>query len=213
MISAAPPVPEVGLTLSLGGRVVDLATRALVVAVVPPPRWARETEVVAGVRAAASSGADLVEVPAEPRLVGPAAAATDVPLAARVHDAAAAEAALAAGAVLLLVPGDHVDEVVGDPRAEHWQVAALVGDARSARDTAGDVPERPVALDVTSLQGADAVSEESLAISVGARVIRTGDVRRSRRVIEVMAHLLDARAARSTTGVGEGEQAELGARP
>ena len=46
---------------------------------------------------------------------------------------------------------------------------------------------------MTGLSGADAVSEESLALSVGVRVIRTADVRRTRRVVEVMAHLLAAR--------------------
>jgi hypothetical protein len=37
------------------------------------------------------------------------------------------------------------------------------------------------------------VAEASLALAVGARVVRTGDVRRTRRVVEVMAHLLEAR--------------------
>ncbi|MGH9213453.1 MAG: hypothetical protein ACRD2C_22690 [Acidimicrobiales bacterium] len=41
--------------------------------------------------------------------------------------------------------------------------------------------------------GADAVSEESLALAVGVRLVRTGDVRRTRRVVEVMAQLLEAR--------------------
>lgn len=214
VLSAAPSVPEVGLSLSLGGRVVDLASRALVVAVVPPPRWAREMEVVAGVRAAAGAGADLVEVPAEPRLVGPAAGAGDVPVAARVDGADAAHAAHVAGASVLIVPSDHVEQVVADPRSEEWQVAVLVERARGARDAVAEAPDRPVVLDVTSLDGPDAVSEEALAISVGARLIRTGDVRRSRRVIEVMAHLLQARAARSSspdaraTGAG-GQRTQL----
>jgi hypothetical protein len=54
-------------------------------------------------------------------------------------------------------------------------------------------PDRLVGLDVTGLSGADAVSEESLALAVGVRLIRTADLRRSRRVVELMAHLLEAR--------------------
>jgi hypothetical protein len=192
-ISTAPPVAEVDLTLSFGARKVDLATRALVVAVVPPPRWAREAEVVAGVRAAAEAGADVVEVPPEPRLVGPAAATGEIPVAARVDDVAVARAAAVAGASLLLV-STQVSAAVAEQGAEAgWQQAVLFDDARSARDTVLDAPGHPVALDVTRLSGVDAVSEESLGLAVGARLVRTGDIRRTRRVVEVMAHLLEAR--------------------
>lgn len=193
-ISLAPPVPEVGLSLSLGERVVDLATRALVVAVVPPPRWAREAEVVAGVRAAADTGADLVEVPPEPRLVGPAAQAAAVPIAARVTTPDAAAAATIAGATVLLVPSEHVDDVTGDERAAGWQVVVLVEGAKAAQQAVLTAPARIAGIDVTRLSGPDAVSEESLALSVGARLVRTSDVRRTRRVVEVMAALLGARS-------------------
>jgi hypothetical protein len=192
-ISTAPPVAQVDLTLSLGARTVDLATRALVVAVVPPPRWARDAEVVAGVRAAADAGADLVEVPPEPRLLGPAAAAGEVAVAARVDSAAVARAAGAAGAALLLVPVESETELAEAGADSGWQVARLVDDARAARDAVLDAPGRPVVLDVTRLAGADAVSEESLGLAVGARLVRTNDIRRTRRVVEVMAHLLEAR--------------------
>jgi hypothetical protein len=192
-ISTAPPVAQVDLTLSLGARTVDLATRALVVAVVPPPRWARDAEVVAGVRAAADAGADLVEVPPEPRLLGPAAAAGEVAVAARVDSVAAARAAGAAGAALLLVPVESETEVAEAGAEGGWQVARLVDDARAARDAVLDAPGRAVALDVTRLAGVDAVSEESLGLAVGARLVRTNDIRRTRRVVEVMAHLLEAR--------------------
>jgi hypothetical protein len=199
-LSAAPPVAAVGTTLTLQGRDVDLATRALVVAVVPPPRWARESEVVAGVRAAAAGMVDVVEVPPEPRLLGPAARVAEVPVAARVTTPEAAAAAASAGAAVVLVPAEHVEVVAADDRAEAWQVVTLVGEARAARDAVREDPRRVVALDVTGRSGADAVSEESLALAVGARMIRSGDVRRTRRVVEVMARLLEAR----TVGRPEG---------
>jgi hypothetical protein len=219
---SAPPVPRVDLQLVLTrpsgeARTVDLATRALVVAVVPPPRWGREAEVLAGVAAAADAGADVVEVPADPRLLGPAAAQGDSPVTAQVETAAAARAALAAGASFVLVSHDHLDDVVAsapddddrtasrptngraprpgaaaDPSAP-GRVVTVVATARAGRDAVAAEPTRPVALDVTVLSGADAVSEESLALAVGVRLVRTGDVRRTRRVVEVMAHLLEAR--------------------
>src|SRR5687767_7477993 len=104
-VSAAPPVPDVSPTLRLGGRTLDLSTRAVVVAVVPTPRFGREAEVLAGVRAAGLAGADAVEVPAEPRLLGPAATAGELTVAARVTTADGARAAWSAGARLLLAPG------------------------------------------------------------------------------------------------------------
>jgi hypothetical protein len=188
-----PPVTTPDLGLSFGAGPIDLATRALVVAVVPPPRWGREAEVLAGVRQAADAGADVVEVPAEPRLLGPAASAGIVPVAARVTAADAARAAWAAGARLLLVPAPQAPPVVDDPAASDWQLATLVTDARGGRAAVAAHPDRPVALDVTGLPPVDAVAEASLAIAVGVRVIRTGDLRRTRRVVEVMAHLLEAR--------------------
>jgi hypothetical protein len=208
-VSTAPPVAEVDLTLTLGSRTIDLATRALVVGVVPTPRWAREAEVAAGVRAAADAGADLVDVPAEPRLIGPAAAAGEIPVAVRVDTADAAQAAHHAGAALLLIPaGSDVAVAAQDPatggeagRQEGtttaggagWRVATLAADAAGARDAAAAASGRPIALDVTRLSGVDAVAEESLGLAVGVRLVRTRDVRRTRRVVEVMAHLLEAR--------------------
>lgn len=209
-ISVAPLVPEVGLTLSLGARVVDLATRALVVAVVPPPRWARESEVVAGVRAAAETGADLVEVPAEPRLVGPAAAASDIPIAARVTTPKGAAAATIAGAAVLLVPDGHIGDVASDDQADEWQTVDLVGDPHAAQQAVLTTPDRVVGLDVTTLSGADAVSQESLGLSVGARLIRTNDVRRTRRVVEVMAALLHARSGTTEGHTRDAENGEHG---
>jgi hypothetical protein len=188
-----PPVTTPALGLSFGAGPIDLATRALVVAVVPPPRWGREAEVLAGVRQAAEAGADVVEAPAEPRLLGPAASAGIVPVAARVTTLDGARAAWAAGARLLLVPASQAPEVADDPAAGGWQLATLVADARGGRDAVAARPDRPVAIDVTALPPVDGVAEASLALAVGARVVRTGDVRRTRRVVEVMAHLLEAR--------------------
>ena len=195
-VSPAPPLPDVSLSLRLGSRTVDLATRAVVVAVVPPPRFGREAEVLAGVRAAALSGADIVEVPADSRLLGPAAAGGELPIAAQVTTSAAARAAWAAGARLLLVPAADADEVAaGRGTDDDWQVAVLVTTAQDGRDRvlATKEPGLPVALDTALLDRVDAVSEESLALAVGVRLVRTTDIRRTRRVVEVMAHLLEAR--------------------
>jgi hypothetical protein len=197
-VSSAPPVPDVSLHLRWGDRTVDLATRAVVVGVVPTPRFGREAEVIAGVRALAAAGADVVEVPAEPRLLGPAAQAVgDLPVAAQVTTTEAASAAWSAGARLLLVPADRVAAVVaGRPEVEaqgdHWQVASLVTTAEAGRDQVRDGAGL-VAIDTTALDRVDGVSEESLALAVGVRVVRTTDIRRTRRVVEVMAHLLEAR--------------------
>jgi hypothetical protein len=188
-----PPVTKPAVGLSFGAGPIDLTTRALVVAVVPTPRWGREAEVLAGLRQAAEAAADVVEVPAEPRLLGPAAGAGIVPVAARVTTPDAARAAWAAGARLLLVPAPQASSVVHDPAADEWQLATLVADARGGRDAVAAHPDRPVALDVTALPPIDAVAETSLALAVGVRLVRTGDVRRTRRVVEVMAHLLEAR--------------------
>jgi hypothetical protein len=199
-VTPAPPVPDVSALLRLGDHTVDLATRALVVGVVPLPRFGREAEVAAGVRAAAAAGADIVEVPAEPRLLGPAArVAGDLPVAAQVTTPAAAGAAWSAGARLLLVPADHRAAVEAGLSAgavagadADWQVAVLVTTAEAGRDQVSDGAGL-VAIDTSPLDRVDGVSEESLALSVGVRLVRTADIRRTRRVVEVMAHLLEAR--------------------
>jgi hypothetical protein len=192
-----PPVSLVDQALSFADRSFDLTTRAVVVAVVPTPRWGREAEVLAGLRQAAESGADVVEVPVEPRLLGPAAAAGIVPVAARVDTVEAARGAWSAGARLLLVPDGQVDPIAAaappDAGPEGWQLATLVTSAVAGRDAVAAGHGRPVALDVTGLAPLDGVSEASLALSVGVRVVRTADVRRTRRVTEVMGRLLEAR--------------------
>jgi hypothetical protein len=192
-----PPVSLVDQALSFADRSFDLTTRAVVVAVVPTPRWGREAEVLAGLRQAAEAGADVVEVPSEPRLLGPAAAAEIVPVAARVDSPEAARGAWSAGARLLLVPDGQVAPIAAaapDAAApDGWQLATLVTSARAGRDAVDAGSGRPVALDVVGMAPLDGVSEASLALSVGVRIVRTSDVRRTRRVTEVMGRLLEAR--------------------
>lgn len=201
-VQTPPAVDLVDAALAIGDRVVDLATRSLVVAVIPSPVWARESEVLAAVRAAADAGADVAEVPAEPRLLGPAAAAGLLPIAAHVGTVTVARAATGAGARLLLTSTD--SEVAAPGVLDDEGVAPLIRLGRSAQEVqtarsqmsgafSGSGDETVVGLDTLHLSGIDIIAEASLALSVGARVVRTRDVRRSRRVVEVMAALLEAR--------------------
>lgn len=216
-VYSPPPVERVRASLTLGDRVVDLATRALVVSVVPSPTWARESEVIAAVKAAADAGADLAEVPADPRLLGPAAQAGHLPLAARVTTAATARAARVAGAALVVVPAEKLADVTAGATAgssagapqrpgqepsgpiASWPLAVMVQDAQAVRparegaELAGELHDPVVVLDTLHMSPVDLVAEASLAVSHGARVIRTNDVRRTRRVVEVMATVLEAR--------------------
>jgi hypothetical protein len=205
MTTPRPPADRVEVALSLGEGTVDLTTRALVVAVVPTPRWGREAEVLAGVTAAASSGADLVEVPVEPRLLGPAAASGGVPVVATVNSAADAAAARAAGAGLLLVPPASLAEVMqeqplaaeppgaGQPHVP--PVAVLLPDAHGVLAARQDdaTSALPRALDTLGLGAIDRVIETALALGIGARLVRTRDIRQARRVVEVMTAVLEAR--------------------
>lgn len=223
-VYSPPPVEPVTARMTLGDRTVDLASRALAVAVVPSPRWARESEVISGVHAAADAGADLVEVPADPKLLGPAAQAGGPPVAARVATAPSARAALAAGAGLLLVPAENLDLVrAGEQPREgsgavnsarphqdiNRSLAVMVqeiGGVRACRAalssssalqdsiSSGAGGEVPVAFDTLHLTDVDLVAETTLALSLGARIVRTHDIRKVRRVIEVIASLLEARS-------------------
>jgi hypothetical protein len=62
----------------------------------------------------------------------------------------------------------------------------------AAREVAGRLGA-PLAIDASRWSGPEAVGKEAAAVSLGCRVIRTADVRRSRRVAEVMSALLAAR--------------------
>lgn len=89
------------MLLALGASTVDVADRALVVAVLAP---APGDALAEAARRAATDGADVVEVPA-------AAAGLDagVPVAVRTAEPAQAREALAAGAVLVLDPTGFAD--------------------------------------------------------------------------------------------------------
>jgi hypothetical protein len=190
-VSLPPPAPQVELTLDLGARRVELATRALTAAIVAPPRFARESELRAGAEAAMAAGADLADVSLEPRLVGPVARGAGVPVAARVETADAAEAARAAGAAVLLITAELADRAA----AEGWQAALIVDDVADV-GAARPVADRhglPLAIDTSRVPAAEALADEAVAISSGCRIVRTSDVRRTRRVVEVMAALLEAR--------------------
>lgn len=176
--------------LDLRGHPHDLRTRALVAAVVPAPRFGREGEVQAAVGRAAAAHADLADVSLEPRLIGPVARGP-VPVCARVPDLRHAAAAHAAGAALVLVPHDVAAAAV----AEGLAVAVVVDDVG---ELAGAAPSAealgvPLAFDAGRRADADAMAQEATALACGCRIVRTTDVRRTRRVVEVVAALLEAR--------------------
>jgi hypothetical protein len=188
--SAPPPLPT-GLVLSLGGMAHDLRWRALVAAVLPGPRFARENEVVAAVRAAGGAGADLVTMTLPPRLLGSAAHAGGPPVASAVRSLEAANEAMAAGAGLVLAGADLAPDVVGSGMA-----AALLVDDLADIDPVGPIAHDlgvPLAIDTSRLPPVDALAVESVAISSGCRLVCTTDVRRTRRVVETLAALLAAR--------------------
>jgi hypothetical protein len=179
------------LDLGAGAGARDLGARALVAAVVSPPRFGREGELLATATAAGAAGADLLDVSLEPRLIGSAVREAGRPVAARVTTAESGEAARSAGTALLFVGVDLVAQAV----AEGWPVALVVDDvgeigaARAEADRHGV----PLAIDTARQTAYDALAQEAVAIASGCRVLRTADVRRSRRVVEVLAALLDAR--------------------
>ena len=189
--SALPPVPQVELALTLGDKTFDLRWRALVGAVIAAPRFGRESEVLATVRAAGQAGADIAVTSLPPRLVGPATRAGGLPIAARVSSLEAAVAASEAGAALVLVPADLVG-AVADAGAN---VSLLVDDVRDidhARSVVGDRPV-PLAIDTSAVSTRDeALAIESVAVPLGCRLLCTNDVRRTRRVVETVAALLAA---------------------
>jgi hypothetical protein len=197
MIASAPrPVPRVELTLTLGDRTFDLRWRALVGAVVAAPRFGRESEVLATVRAAGQAGADIAVTSLPPRLIGPAARAGGVPIAARVSSIEAVEAASEAGAALVLVPADLVG-AVADAGATAALLVDDVGDIDRARTVVGDRPV-PLAIDTSAIATREeALAIESVAVPWGCRLLCTIDVRRTRRVVETIAALLVAQRGRA----------------
>jgi hypothetical protein len=197
-----PPVPRVDVALSLPGGAVDLGARVLVAGVVPAPRFGREGEVAATAAAVAAGGADLVDVSLPPRLVGPVARAGGVPVVARAGSLAEAAAAGRAGAAAVLVPavmlaGDGPVTGIDLADADLGGAAVVVvvddlPDVAAARAVA-EAQGVPLAFDSTTRSPVEATAQEAAAVALGCRVIRTGDVRRSRRVAEVMGAVLAAR--------------------
>lgn len=192
---AAPtplPAPVAGADLVLAGEPVDLQARVLVAGVVPPPRFGREGEVLATAAAVRAAGADLVDASLPPRLAAPVARAGTGPLAMRAASVADAEAARRSGADLVFAAPDLAGELAGGPGPA---VAILVDDlaalagARAVADRHG----LPLAIDATAWAGPEAMGREAAAVALGCRLIRTADVRRSRRVAEVMGAILAAR--------------------
>jgi hypothetical protein len=193
--SALPPVPRVDLVLTLGDKTFDLRWRSLVGAVIAAPRFGRESEVLAAVRAAGQAGADVAVTSLPPRLIGPAARSGVMPVAARVSSLDAAEAASKAGAALVLVRADLVGAVAG----AGTKVALLVddlGDLERARSVVRD-RSVPLAIDTSATATREeALAIESVAIPWGCRLLCTTDVRRTRRVVETVAALLAAQRGR-----------------
>jgi hypothetical protein len=171
----------------------------LVVGVVPPPRFGRESEVAATARALASAGADLVDVSLEPRLIGPAVQTAPVPVAVTVASLdAAADAGRAGAELVLLPPSALAGATEAEVRAVTVPLAAVVTDPVAVPRARATVARAGLAtaFDSTRLPAGDALAAESLAVTDGCRLIRTSDVRRSRRVAEVLGAVLAARHPR-----------------
>jgi hypothetical protein len=184
-----------GAGLVLAGRSVGLRTRVLVAGIVPAPRFGREGEVLATAAAVRDAGADLVDVSLPPRLLGPAARSGIAPVAVRAGSAAEVEAARRAGAAVVLV-GAELAEVLAEELGDGPGATAVIAGDLAALAAARDVAERlglPLALDAGAWTGPEAVGREAAAVALGCRLIRTADVRRSRRVAEVMGAILAAR--------------------
>jgi competence protein ComEC len=200
IVPSPPPMPCVELALPLRDGSVDLRSRVLVAGVVPPPRFGREAEVMASAAAVDASGADLVDVSLPPRLIGPVARAAATTVAVRAGTLDQVAAARRAGAQVVMVPPSLIDEATGN-RGDDGPALVLVvddlADLVSARAVAGRAGV-PLALDSTRMSAVDAMGNEAAAIAGGVRVIRTTDVRRSRRVAEVMAAILAARRPSAT---------------
>jgi hypothetical protein len=190
-------VPCVDVSLRLGERVVDLATRALVAGVVPLPRFGREGEVVATAASVVAQGADLADVSLPPRMVGPVTRSGRIFVVARVGSVTDAVAAVRAGAVAVLAPLTMVagEKRDGDLALTGAALLVVVDNLSELADARAEARRwgAAVAFDSTRLSGAAAIGCEAAAVADGSRLLRTADVRRSRRVAEVMAAILAAR--------------------
>jgi hypothetical protein len=227
--SSADPAPPGAGVVHIGGVDVDLRSRVLVAGVVPSPRFGREAEVDAAVGALASLGADIADVSLPRPLAGAAVRSGRLPVAVRASTQDDVDTALALGAQVVLVPPD-----LAEGAATAVRGAATHGEPLRAASAPG-VPSPPVvSVEVDDLAGLDAAraaaepqglpltfdsaawagpaatARESAAVAGGCRLLRTADVRRSRRVAEVMGALLAARR-HPTGGRDAGPLAEGGA--
>jgi len=159
------------MRVTLGPRTYDLTTRALVLGTV---------------EGAESEGADLAEqvVPGDPAAV---------PLVAEAADAAAVDAALAAGAALLRLTGPTTADAYRRCAAAGVAVlvpAGAVHEARAAGLAADRVLPDTLLVDVTGAAAPLAVTV--VAVIRGARIVRTDGARAARRVCDVLAAILEA---------------------
>jgi hypothetical protein len=215
----------VGATVRIGVECLDLAVRVLVAGVVPAPRFGREGEVQAGAGAVLALGADLVEVPPPARFAGVVRGAAGHHVAMRASSPDEVASARAAGVeVIMVTPGLAAELAGGDTAATRRELRTTRGPGSPAGlagvvvvvDDPADVPatraqaERwgvPLAYDSTRWSGAAAIAREAAAVADGCRLLRTTDVRRSRRVAEVTGALLAARRQDDRPGPGvDGDQ-------
>ena len=112
-----------------------------------------------------------------------------------VPSSLAGEAVRAAGATLGPSGSGEPADRSGAGSSSHPAVSVLVDDldALEAARAQAEPQSLPLAFDSTAWSGAAATARESAAVAGGCRLLRSSDVRRSRRVAEVMAALLAAR--------------------
>jgi hypothetical protein len=213
----------------IGGVDVDLRSRVLVAGVVPSPRFGREAEVDATVGALASLGADVADVSLPRPLAGAAVRSGRLPVAVRASTPDEVANALALGADVVLVPPALAEgaataaRAAAEPRGpaggpagqgpRSGVVVSVEVDDVAGLDAARAEAEAwglPLTFDSVAWAGAAATARESAAVAGGCRLLRTTDVRRSRRVAEVMGALLAARRD-PTGGQGAGPGVEGGA--
>lgn len=180
------------MRLSLGHRDYDLTTRALVMGTVE-----RASSVLDAVR----DGADIVEVGDVDGTFAP-----DVPVCLAVPEGCGSERAVASGAALVRfdgVPSSAADYAAcAKAGASVVVTAGETGSAERAGIPAdrivvvgGDFGGRyPVLVDVTGSHSPTAAT--AVAVVRGARVVRTADVRGARRLCDVLAAVMEARAGR-----------------
>jgi hypothetical protein len=215
IVPARPPVPGVEEAVLVGRVSVDLRCRVLVAGIVPAPRFGREAEVEAGVADVVARGADLADVTSPARLAG-AAARRGHPLAVRTDSPDGVAAARTLGAAMVLVPPPVAAQLTGPASASGTATPAEqgasgglalavvvddvteLGRARVEAERLGAV----LAFDSARWSGAAATAREAAAVTGGCRVVRSADVRRSRRVAEVMAALLAAVRPTGPTAAG-----------